>query len=108
MGILSYLSRVATFFILFVACAFAAPKVVPPSQNISSVEEIFNLRVFSEPLVPIGGEPSAEENRALVDALNQYDSRSNQDDFSSLRSFVSSHPASKWAASLLTDMGIEY
>ena len=44
----------------------------PPSEPLFSatptVEEIFRARIFGEPLVPMG-EPSAEENRALAQAL---------------------------------------
>ncbi|MGH8245352.1 MAG: hypothetical protein ACREUU_02845 [Gammaproteobacteria bacterium] len=35
----------------------------------SNTQEIFRARVFEEPLVPIGGEPSADENTALAAAL---------------------------------------
>ena len=32
-------------------------------------EEIFKARVFEEPLVPVGGEPSTQENADLATAL---------------------------------------
>ena len=37
-----------------------------------TVEEIFCARVFEEPVVPVGGEPTAEENAALAEALLRY------------------------------------
>jgi RHS repeat-associated protein len=70
--------------------------------------EIFRARVFEEPLVPIGGEPSAGENAALATALLGYAKRSGPDDFSSLTEFLEKHPKSAWRAALLTDLGLEY
>ena len=71
-------------------------------------QEIFRAHVFPEPLVPIGGQPTAAENAALVAALRSYAQRSGPDDFSSLTDFLNRHPGSPWAASLLTDLGLEY
>jgi hypothetical protein len=59
-------------------------------------------------LVPIGGEPSADENAALAAALLGYAKRSGPDDFSSLTAFLETHPKSPWRAALLTDLGLEY
>lgn len=71
-------------------------------------QQIFRARVFEEPLVPLGGEPSPVENAALAAALEQYSRRSAPDDFSSLTAFVDAYPNSAWNAALLTDLGIEY
>jgi RHS repeat-associated protein len=71
------------------------------------VADIFRLRVFDEPLVPVGGEPTADENAALAAALQQYSKRG-ADDFSILTRFVEQHPQSPWNASLLTGLGLEY
>jgi hypothetical protein len=73
-----------------------------------TVQEIFRARVFEEPLVPIGGEPTAAENAALAAALLGYAKRSGPDDFSSLTAFLEKHPQSPWRAALLTDLGLEY
>jgi YD repeat-containing protein len=70
--------------------------------------EIFNARVFDEPLVPVGGEPQAEDTLALADALTVYSSRTNLDDFSSLTGFLSRFPQSAWNPSLLLHLGTEY
>jgi len=70
--------------------------------------EISRARVFEEPLVPIGGEPTAEENSALAAALLGYAKRNGPDDFSALTEFLDKHPASTWRASLLTGLGLEY
>jgi RHS repeat-associated protein len=71
-------------------------------------QEFFKVRVFEEPLVPVGGEPSATENRALAAALQQYSERTSPDDFSALTKFLDQHPQSPWRAALLTDIGLEY
>ncbi len=70
--------------------------------------EIRNWRLFEEPLVPMGGTPSAEENAALVAALREYSQRATPEDFGSLTAFLEQHPGSPWAASLLTVLGLEY
>jgi RHS repeat-associated protein len=89
------------------------PKVEPPRSGLEfsanpSPEEIFRARVFAEPLVPVGGEPTAAENAALTTALLGYSKRSSPDDFSSLTGFLKQHPQSAWQAALLTDLGLEY
>ena len=89
------------------------PKVEPLRTGLEfsaspTVEEFFRARVFTEPLVPIGGEPTAEENSDLAAALLGYAKRSGPDDFSSLTGFLETHPNSPWAAALLTDLGLEY
>jgi hypothetical protein len=71
-------------------------------------QDFFGARVFEEPLVPVGGEPSAADNAALADALLGYSKRSSPDDFSSLTGFWEKHPRSPWAAALLTCLGLEY
>lgn len=80
----------------------AAPVISPSAQ------EIFRIRVFEDPLVPVGGEPTADENAALAGALARYGQRAGPDDFSSLTGFLAEHPATPWRASLLTCLGMEY
>jgi hypothetical protein len=89
------------------------PKVEPPKMELKfsakpTVQEIFRARIFEEPLVPIGGDPSAEENAALAAALLGYAKRSGPDDFAGLTEFLNQHPNSPWRAALLTDLGLEY
>jgi RHS repeat-associated protein len=89
------------------------PKVNPPRTELEfsaspTTHEIFRARVFEEPLVPIGGEPSAEENAALAAALLGYAKRSGPDDFASLTGFLETHLHSPWRAAVLTDLGLEY
>jgi RHS repeat-associated protein len=70
--------------------------------------EIFNARVFDEPLIPIGGHPSTVETAALADALSKYAARSGPDDFSGLTTFLASFPDSAWSPSLRLHLGTEY
>jgi hypothetical protein len=77
------------------------------SQN-PTEQEIFNARIFDEPLIPLAGEPTPEENRALADALVSYANRTSLDDFSSLTGFLANYPQSSWSGSLLLHLGVEY
>ena len=70
--------------------------------------EIFNARVFDEPLIPFGGKPNPAENAALAHALSAFAARVNPDDFSSLTSFLRAFPKSRWRGSLLLHLGTEY
>lgn len=89
------------------------PKVEPPKTGLAfsttpTVQEIYRARVFEVPLLPIGGEPSAEENAALAVALLGYAKRSGPDDFASLTGFLETFPRSPWRAALLAGLGFEY
>jgi hypothetical protein len=70
--------------------------------------DIFHARLFGEPLVPIGPDPTPDENAALADALSGYSRRSGPDDFVSLTSFLETSPKSPWNAALLATLGHEY
>ena len=52
--------------------------------------------------MPIGGEPSAEENAALAAALLGYAKRSRPDDFASRTSILEQHQKPIWQPALLT------
>ena len=89
------------------------PQVQPPKKLLEfsanpTTDEIFRAHVFAEPLVPIGGKPTADENVELAAALLGYAKRAGPDDFSALTGFLREHPQSPWAAALLTDLGLEY
>ena len=71
-------------------------------------EDIFLARLFEEPLVPIGADPTPAENAALAAALLDYSKRSGPDDFSGLTGFLEAYPKSPWNAALLTNLGLEY
>jgi RHS repeat-associated protein len=90
------------------------PKVDPPQTGLHfasstpSTAEISRARVFEEPLIPIGGEPSLVENGALAAALLRYAERTSPDDFASLTDFLVQHPKSPWRATLFAGLGFEY
>jgi tetratricopeptide (TPR) repeat protein len=73
-----------------------------------TASEISSARIFDEPLIPIGGEPSANENRALADAMLAYATRTNFDDQSGFEIFLGNFPHSAWTGSLLLHIGVEY
>ncbi len=73
-----------------------------------TTQDISLARLFEEPLVPIGADPTPTENAALAAALLDYSKRSGPDDFSSLAGFLESYPTSPWNAALLTNLGLEY
>src|SRR6185436_4625899 len=73
-----------------------------------TAQEIFQIRIFEEPLVPIGADPTPAENTALASALLDYSKRSSPDDYSSLTGFLEIYPNSPWNVALLTNLGLEY
>ena len=88
-----------------------APSPVPQSLSFSAqpaTEELEDARVFSEPLIPIGGDPLQDENTPLANALIAFASRTNSDDFSSLESYLDNNPNGHWKASVLFNLGWEY
>lgn len=89
-----------------IGCEAPAAKLQFTDQPNES--EVSNARVFDEPLIPIGGEPTLIENKAMADALAVYTSRTNLDDFSSLTGFLARFPESPWTGSLLLHLGTEY
>ncbi len=70
--------------------------------------DIAVARIFDEPLVPVSRTPVSEENQALARALDSYAQRSTYDDCSSLAGFADQFPQSRWTASLLLHLGVEY
>jgi RHS repeat-associated protein len=89
------------------------PNVKPPRPTLEfaaspTAKEISGARVFEEPLVPVGGEPTSAENGALATALQDYAKRHSPEDFSSLTNFLERYPQSVWNAGLLAGLGREY
>jgi hypothetical protein len=80
----------------------------PLDEETLTSNEIRRLRVFEEPLVSVGGVPSARESAELLTALKQYSARNDPDDFAPLTEFLAAHPRSPWSMALLTDLGLEY
>ena len=91
---------------------FTVPDVAPPGGGLAfyakpTEQEIFAARIFTEPLVPIGARPTAEQNIALAAALRGYAARAGPDDFTALTGCLKKHPTSPWCAALQTNLGIE-
>ncbi|MEJ0000929.1 MAG: cysteine peptidase family C39 domain-containing protein [Verrucomicrobiota bacterium] len=89
------------------------PKFTPPSAEVSFSEnptdaEISKKQLLAEPLLPIGGQTTAAENKDLAAALTAFTKRAVRDDYTSLEDFVAAHPKSAWDISLLTDLGALY
>lgn len=77
------------------------------TSSAPTVDDIFLLRVFEEPLVPIGAAPSGQENAASSAAVAAYGHRDAPDDFSALTDYLETHPDSAWNAAILTGLGFE-
>src|SRR5579859_6705359 len=70
--------------------------------------EISSARIFDEPLLASNDQSSPRENHALAEALSAYANRADFDDFSMLTGFLRSWPQSRWCASMLLHLGVEY
>src|SRR5208282_6110885 len=74
--------------------------------------EILVSGVLPQPLAPVGGTPDAQENRALAQALIQYQDSLGRgampDAVGPLTDFLRSHPASRWRAALCLNLGVIY
>jgi len=73
-----------------------------------TTQEIFRARIFEEPLVPIGAQPTPAENSAVAAALTSYSKRSGPDDFSGVTGFLEAYVNTPWHLALLTNLGFEY
>ena len=86
------------------------PTVTPPPAEpqfsaAPTVAEITRARVFSEPLVPIGGEPTAGENLVLARTLLAYHRSGGIRWEPIVTDFLLTHTTSPWRASLLANLG---
>lgn len=73
-----------------------------------SAAEFLQARVFAEPFVPVGGEPSLVENAALAAAVTTYLQGKDPEDLTAFGVFLNDHPTSAWRASLVTNLGALY
>jgi RHS repeat-associated protein len=85
------------------------PRVISPSSTLTfsaapTIAEIFQSSVFPEPLVPVGGTPSIQENAALTRVLLNYHQRGDVQWIAPLMTFLESHPQTPWRASLLVNV----
>lgn len=73
-----------------------------------SRKELEAARFFSEPMLAIGGEPSAQETAAVGKALTAFQRRGNLDDTAALEALAQSQGVGPWRASLLLNLGLVY
>lgn len=62
------------------------------------------MRLFTEPLTPVGAEPTNEQNAALGAALRAF---SDGREVSVLAAFAKANPSSPWTASVLVNVGLK-
>jgi RHS repeat-associated protein len=84
------------------------PSVVPRFSVPVTDKQIFNARVFEEPLVPIGPPTTVAENAALAGALTAYAQAAVPETVAPFLGFLTRFPASSWRASLLMNLGLVY
>lgn len=89
------------------------PAVKPvPRTPVFSVwptsDELFRARVFEEPLVPVNGQPTPEDTRALASALRSYQQAGSGESVDALVGYLEGHSLSPWRPSLQLNMGLAY
>jgi RHS repeat-associated protein len=84
------------------------PSLTPSFSDPPTDSEIFSFRFLEDPLVPMLGATTPQENRTLVKALLAYRHRSNPEDFSAILDFIEEYPHSAWRVSLLANLGYAY
>jgi YD repeat-containing protein len=89
------------------------PPVIPPTpmpvfSAAPTEAEITRARVFEEPLLPVGGAPTATENRVLAAAMSSYLQSGGSDRVLPFTSFLANYPGTAWRASLMTNLGLVY
>jgi RHS repeat-associated protein len=88
--------------------SFTAHSNAPVFSSPPTDQEISRARVFEEPLFPIGGKTTSEENQLLAKALTVYLKAGRPSDVRPLTDFLETFPQSAWKTALLTDLGIVY
>jgi RHS repeat-associated protein len=89
------------------------PQVTPPPayalfSDEPTPQDLFRARVFGEPLVPVGGDPSPAETRELARAIEAFQKAGDIEKTEPFEEFLREHPASAWRASLLANLGATY
>jgi RHS repeat-associated protein len=87
---------------------FQAPSTTPRFSAAPKPWEFRLSQILPEPLVPIGGKPSAAENKRLSQALMRFHGKTKVDDFTALEDFLQSHPRSAWNPGIRLNLGMLY
>lgn len=86
------------------AASIPTPRfVVPPDAS-----AIRSVKVFEDPILPVGGAPSKEEDEALARAIEEYHSAGQTEAVEPFIAFLDRFPDSPWVPSLRTDLGMVY
>ncbi len=109
------LHRCLTAMVFLLAASQGVIWAAEPSvRNVNGIpavvttETIHGLRGFAEPLIPIGGASTGEENAALARAHESYQAKGVTGDVEPLLGFLKAFPNSPWRASVLTNVGVAY
>jgi RHS repeat-associated protein len=73
-----------------------------------TTDEIVRARVFGEPILPLGGDGSIEDNAALAKAITTWLKSGDPEATRPFEAFLSAYPASVWRASVLANLGTFY
>jgi len=79
------------------------PAITPQLGENYTDFDVFSTGLFFEPLVPVGGEATAEEREAFREAINTY---AMGHDENVLAAFVAAWPESRWRAALEENFGL--
>lgn len=84
------------------------PALYPTFSAMPTTEEIIAARVFGEPLVPVATIPTPLENRALVEAIQEYQKLQQIEAVAPFLRFVLRFPDSPWLPALWANLGNIY
>jgi len=86
------------------------PNVTPPDLNVHfgdspATGAITRAHILPQPMLPVGGTPSADDNRAIGSALEFYAGAGRVAGRARLEDFAQSQASSPWRASLMANLG---
>lgn len=92
-----------SFLLLIALAAGSGAKGNELVEQKPTTQSLQMVRLFPEPLAPVGGEPSDADNATLATALQGF---SESRDAAVLDAFVKANTASPWSASVLVNLGL--
>jgi|APLak6261658528_1056013.scaffolds.fasta_scaffold00207_1 RHS repeat-associated protein len=105
--------RVIVLPVLFLWLAISFTSIAQPTSTESPVNEVrtqllsLSAVQFAEPLLATSS-TGADEDAALLAAIQQYQARTSEDDYQALIHFLATYPNSGWRVALQTNLGISY
>lgn len=104
---LSFVSGVISLTALLAAEApvFAMPASPSVASSSQGLQDAISAAHFEEPLIAPGA-TGISEDAALVQSLAIYNSRTDDEDLSSLTAFLKANPHSPWAPAIWTNIGL--